>query len=586
MRRERETGGTVSSLIAFSLLYILLTVLVLLFARQILIDISAGAPLGNIYIIPLGIVLPVFLIGSIVIQLIRLVQDRRNNRPGARFKIKLILFFSLISLLSSFPQAVLSLAFIDTAVNSWFSEDMGKALDGGVEIALAYNSEHVENLVGLAESALLDRILREGDRERLWETLREANSALDALQIFGADGERVSFSGDPLLLLSAPPTTIAENGIVPKEFLGTATIQRVVRKYRDAEGEPLQIVFSSRFPDDFGTYAERLTESRQTFRQISEYRTLFRLVMILFYSFFSFPVFLLSILVSFLLSDELIRPIVSLEEATRRATEGDFSYRILGRSRDELSILVSSFNRMMSELENSRRTTIQTEKVTAWQEIAQRLAHEIRNPLTPIKLSAQRILRRHSMDAASVGEILEPAVNSIIREVENLDLLLQEFRDFARLPSPSRRPVKLRRFLTEVWDNYLGGYPEIEFDCTEIDPQIELPLDSDQISRVFTNIFKNAIDSMDGSGRLVMRSDLVRKGNTGYCRIQVEDSGCGIAEEDQAEVFNPYFTTKTHGTGLGLPIVERIIFDHHGQIWFESEKGVGTTFFIDLPMEL
>jgi nitrogen fixation/metabolism regulation signal transduction histidine kinase len=586
MRREREPGGTVSSLIAFTLLYILLIVLVLLFARQILIDISAGEPLGNIYIIPLGIVLPVFLIGTIVARLVRLAQDRRNGRPGARFKIKLILFFSLISLLSSFPQAVLSLAFIDTAVNSWFSEDMGRALDGGVEIALAYNSEHVENLVGLSESALLDRILREGGRERLWETLREANSALDSLQIFSADGEQLSFSGDPLLLLAAPPTTIAENGIVPKEFLGTATVQRVVRKYRDAGGEALQIVFSSRFPEDFGSYAERLTESRQTFRQINEYRPLFRLVMILFYSFFSFPVFLLSILVSFLLSHELIRPIVSLEEATRRATEGDFSYRILGCSRDELSILVSSFNRMMSELENSRRMTIQTEKVTAWQEIAQRLAHEIRNPLTPIKLSAQRILRRHTMDAASVGEILEPAVNSIIREVENLDLLLQEFRDFARLPSPSRRPVKLRRFLTEVWENYLGGYPEIEFDCREIDPKIELPLDSDQISRVFTNIFKNAIESMNGTGRLVLRSDLVRKGNTGYCRIQVEDSGCGIAEEDQAEVFNPYFTTKSHGTGLGLPIVERIIFDHHGQIWFESEKGVGTTFFIDLPMEL
>ena len=91
---------------------------------------------------------------------------------------------------------------------------------------------------------------------------------------------------------------------------------------------------------------------------------------------------------------------------------------------------------------------------------------------------------------------------------------------------------------------------------------------------------------MEGAGRLEVRSDLVKKGNTRYCRIQVEDSGCGIADNVQGEVFNPYFTTKSHGTGLGLPIVERIIFDHHGQIWFESAQGVGTTFFIDLPMEL
>ena len=344
-------------------------------------------------------------------------------------------------------------------------------------------------------------------------------------------------------------------------------------------------MLSSRFPDDFGTAAERLTTSRQTYRQIGEYRGLFRFVIILFYFFFSFPVFLLSLLVSFLLSEELIRPIVALEEATRRASEGDFAYRILGRSRDELSILVSSFNSMMSELENSRRTTLQTEKVTAWQEIAQRLAHEIRNPLTPIKLSAQRILRRWERDPESVGEILSPAVEAIVREVEGLDLLLQEFRDFARLPSPSRRPLKLKQLLEEIRAAYLGGYPEIAFDYGGFDEELELSLDRDQIARVFANIFKNAVEAMEGTGTIVLRSDLVRKGNTRYCRIQVEDSGCGIPEEKQGEVFNPYFTTKSHGTGLGLPIVERIVFDHHGQIWFESEPDVGTTFFIDLPLE-
>ena len=586
MRRgKHQPLGPISSILTVTLLYIILIILVLVLARQILIDISAGEQLDNIYIIPLGIVLPVFLFGTVGLQIIKLIRDRRENRPGTRFKTKLMVFFFAISLLASLPQAILSLAFIDTALHSWYSTDLGEALDGGVEIALAYNSERVDNLVNLAESSLFYRLLNESDYSSLWESLQEANSAVDSLQIFRGF-ESVHFSGDPVLMLDEPPETIAENGIVPKEYLGPVTVQRVAREFRVGDGDIVNIVFSSRFPDDFGASAEKLTQSRQSYRQIQEYKNIFRIILLIFFSYFSLPVFLLAILVSFLLSDELIRPIVSLEEATRRASEGDFSYRILGRSRDELSILTASFNRMMSELENSRRTTLQTEKVTAWQEIAQRLAHEIRNPLTPIKLSAQRILRRYEKDPGRIGEILEGAVSSIIREVENLDLLLQEFRDFARLPRPSRYPIKLANLLDEIGSQYRSGYPGISFDFSAVDRDIELPLDREQISRVFTNLFKNAVEAMGSEGRIIVRTDLVRKGNTRYCRVQVEDSGSGIATENQGEVFHPYFTTKSHGTGLGLPIVERIVFDHHGQIWFESAIGVGTTFFIDLPLEL
>jgi nitrogen fixation/metabolism regulation signal transduction histidine kinase len=582
---KHQPLGPVSNILTVILLYIILIILVLVLARQILIDISRGEQLDNIYIIPLGIVLPVFLFGTVGLQMIKLIRDRRENRPGTRFKTKLMVFFFAISLLASLPQAILSLAFIDTALHSWYSADLGEALDGGVEIALAYNSQRVDNLVNLAESSLFYRLLNEADYRSLWETLQEANSAVDSLQIFRAF-ESLHFSGDPVLILDEPPETIAGNGIVPKEYLGSVTVQRVAREFRIEDGDSINVVFSSRFPDDFGISAEKLTQSRQSYRQIQEYKNIFRIILLIFFSYFSFPVFLLAILVSFLLSDELIRPIVSLEEATRRASEGDFSYRILGRSRDELSILTASFNRMMSELENSRRTTLQTEKVTAWQEIAQRLAHEIRNPLTPIKLSAQRILRRYEKDPSSIGEILDGAVSSIVREVENLDLLLQEFRDFARLPRSSRYPVKLSSLLDETGSRYPSVYPGISFDFSGVDRDIELPLDREQIGRVFTNLFKNAVEAMGSEGKITVRTDLVRKGNTRYCRVQVEDSGCGIATENQGEVFNPYFTTKSHGTGLGLPIVERIVFDHRGQIWFESAPGVGTTFFIDLPLEL
>jgi nitrogen fixation/metabolism regulation signal transduction histidine kinase len=240
---------------------------------------------------------------------------------------------------------------------------------------------------------------------------------------------------------------------------------------------------------------------------------------------------------------------------------------------------------MVSELEYSRLKTKQTEKVSAWQEIAQRMAHEIKNPLTPIKLSAQRLLRKYENADSNFEHVLRNSIDSIIREVENLNTMLQEFRDFARLPLPEPETINLAELVREVIATYSAPHQRIEFDITDINEKIEIKADRKQLYHVFTNLFKNAIDSITEKGKIYLRADLVTKGNLRYCRIQIQDTGSGIEPEQYDQVFNPYFTTKKDGTGLGLPIVERIIFDHNGQVWFESEKGVGTTFFIDVPVE-
>ena len=248
-------------------------------------------------------------------------------------------------------------------------------------------------------------------------------------------------------------------------------------------------------------------------------------------------------------------------------------------------MLTNSFNKMISELDRSRKKIIQTEKVAAWQEIAQRLAHEIRNPLTPIKLSAQRILKKHQTDKDEMEKILVPALTAIIKEVDNLNDLLSEFRDFSRLPAPTLEECDLKGLIEDVCKTYRSSSPLISFHLDLLDENLKIKIDPLQIKQVFANLFKNAAEALRGSGEIHVRADLVKKGNSDYCRIQVQDTGSGIKEDNQAQVFNPYFTTKTHGTGLGLAIVERIIFDHQGQIWFESQNDVGTTFFIDLPMQ-
>ena len=583
MRELRSRTASPAGLISIVLIYILLILLILLFSNQLLRDIAQGESFPSRIIIPLGIAVPGFLIAAVIFNIVRLVRERRSGRPGIRFKIRLVLFFTFIAFLSSIPQTILSISFIDTTLNSWFSSRIGDALEGGVHIALTYYNEEVEELRNLADSPVLKSLLRDVENrpDQAWEDIRSINASVGAMQVFDEEGREIAFFGEDEGRSDVPEQSYPRDGMIVKESFETMTMLKVYKliEYGDRD---YNIVLGSVLSENFDEEARQLTDSLETFKQLERYRTIFRIVLILFYSFFSVPILLLTILVSFFLSDEIIRPIVNLEEATKRVAEGDFSTRILSRSNDELSVLSQSFNSMVSELEKSRKIILQTEKVTAWQDIAQRMAHEIKNPLTPIRLSAERLLRKYRNDPKGFESLLERAVGSIIREVESLNTLLGEFRDFARLPSPDLNPVSLGSILATTLESFVSSYSGIVIDDSGF-RECTVMADRKQLSQAFYNLFKNAVDAMNEEGTINISNSLVTKGNLRYCRIQLQDTGTGIPEEDWDQVFNPYFTTKPKGTGLGLPIVERIIFDHKGYIWFETEPGAGTTFFIDLP---
>ena len=586
MRGLRNATSTTAGLISIVFLYVLLIALILFFSNQMLLEVSRGSSFSNITILPLAIVLPLFLFGSIIFNAVRLLRERAARKPGVRFKIRLILFFTFIVILSSIPQGILSIGFIDTTLNSWFSRRLGDALRGGLEVALEYYNDKLENLRAFDENSLARLYVEDLETapDRAWRRIREINPDLDSMQIVDAGGSELFFMGDGIARMDPLAVARRGEGTLSKESRGEATVLRLVKEVL-LSGEQRYIVFSMVLPSGFDDKAQELTKALETFRQLERYRTVFRLVLIAFFSLFSLPMILLSILVSFLLSEEIIRPIVNLEDATRRVAEGDYSFRILARSKDELYILIRSFNKMVSELERSRKEILQTEKVTAWQEIAQRMAHEIKNPLTPIRLSAERILRKYKNQQEDLGTALENGISAIIREVDNLTRLLAEFRDVAKVQPVELERVRLRELVEETVSVYDASYPGTSMETEEVPEEILIKVDRKQLGRVLGNLFKNAIEAMDGKGTLFVRADLVMKGDLKYARIQIQDTGSGIEADHYGQVFNPYFTTKKKGTGLGLSIVERIIFDHGGEIWFESESGTGTTFFIDLPAE-
>ncbi|MBI3357777.1 MAG: HAMP domain-containing protein [Nitrospirae bacterium] len=225
---------------------------------------------------------------------------------------------------------------------------------------------------------------------------------------------------------------------------------------------------------------------------------------------------------------------------------------------------------------------IKAQKVAAWQEVARRVAHEIKNPLTPIQLSAQRLRKKFFERSPDLERVFDDATNVIINEVGSLKHMLDEFSKFARLPVPQMTRQSLHDVLQEVVTLYREAQKDIDV-IVELDEDLpSINFDREQLKRVFVNLFDNAIQAMNQQGRLWVSTkyDTKRK----RVVVTVADEGPGIAPEDQERLFVPYFTRKKTGTGLGLAIVRRIITDHEGQIQAGNNQPKGATFTFDLPV--
>ncbi len=225
---------------------------------------------------------------------------------------------------------------------------------------------------------------------------------------------------------------------------------------------------------------------------------------------------------------------------------------------------------------------MRAQKIAAWQEVARRMAHEIKNPLTPIQLSAERIRKKYSERSGDLDAIVEEGTTAIVREVGALKNLVNEFSRFARLPAPNPVPTGLGDVVAAALALYDGTHPGVTFrsQCEVGLPPV--PVDPEQIKRVLVNLLDNAIAAMSGQGTIEVAAR--REPNLGTVRLEVADDGPGIPPEDRDRLFLPYFSTKKKGTGLGLAIVHRIVTDHHGRIAVEDNRPRGVRFVVELPV--
>jgi two-component system nitrogen regulation sensor histidine kinase NtrY len=225
---------------------------------------------------------------------------------------------------------------------------------------------------------------------------------------------------------------------------------------------------------------------------------------------------------------------------------------------------------------------IKAQKVAAWQEVARRIAHEIKNPLTPIQLCSQRLRRKLNQKAPEYSPLVNECTNTIIREVDELKALVDEFSRFARMPPANLQPNDIGKVIEDTVSLYTE-LPDGSRITTNLAPDMPtINIDSEQIKRVLINLIDNALHAANGKQEISISTKY--EPGLQIARLEVADQGVGISDEDKEKLFMPYFSTKKSGTGLGLAIVQRIITDHHGYIRAEDNESRGTKFIIDLPV--
>jgi signal transduction histidine kinase len=284
--------------------------------------------------------------------------------------------------------------------------------------------------------------------------------------------------------------------------------------------------------------------------------------------------------IGYWLAERIADPVNRLTRATRRIAHGDLDARIVARSSDELRRLVDDFNRMATELQVQQKELERTHRLEAWAEMARQVAHEIKNPLTPIQLNAEHLRRVHADRGAPMSPILEDCVATILTQVKLLRQIASEFSSFASAPQARPAAVSVRELLRDAIDPYRIGLEQrvqITVDAPGGLPRVFV--DRTLVARALTNIVENALHAMPGTGSLTVRAEHVDSA----VRIRITDTGAGMDQEALDRAFEPYFSTKTTGTGLGLPIAKRNIELNGGTIAVESERDRGTTVELALP---
>lgn len=347
-----------------------------------------------------------------------------------------------------------------------------------------------------------------------------------------------------------------------KEMIGKLSFQSMYAPVRDEEGKPYAYV---NIP-----YFSSQNELKQ---EISNF-----LVTLINLNAF---IFLIAGLIALLITNRITHSFSIISDKMKEVNLGKLNEAIAWSRDDEIGVLVKEYNKMVAKLGASAEALAKSEREGAWREMARQVAHEIKNPLTPMKLSIQYLQKAINNNQSNVKELSSNVANTLVEQIDHLSKIAADFSQFANIGNTNVTRFDLHDVISSLKGLY-GSDEKVDLDWTPVTEPLLMEADKTQMNRLFTNLLGNAVEACMGNGACNIEvKEILYDGSV---RISIKDNGEGIAPDMQSRIFVPNFTTKSSGTGLGLAMCKGIVEQAHGKIWFETEKNKGTTFFVELPL--
>jgi nitrogen fixation/metabolism regulation signal transduction histidine kinase len=499
----------------------------------------------------------------------------------SRFERKIMFAIAAVAIVPLLGALLLGQRVLREAYEVGVNPRVRKELEQGLELY----REHFASLRRAAEQAAdatasdhtLIVAVRAGDRgaaARRLDQLLARHDGVARVRVVSAAGQEL---------------TRAERGERLQPSMRLLELERALDDRERAQPERLLITIAA--PSEPFMAYQRAGELVEVYSRLQSESALLSTFFLVVYIGFLLSVIVAALAVGVAISRRVTRRVAVLADATERVGSGDLTVEVPTEVDDEVGDLTKAFNAMVRDLRDSRGRIEYLQRIGAWQEFARRLAHEIKNPLTPIQLAVQEVHRSYRGDDAAYRRRLDDALAIVEEEVATLRRLVSEFSAFAKLPQASLEAADLNEFVRELDRSLqsvaeeLEGGARVEVECIATTAPLPVAIDAMMLKRAVDNLVRNSIQALSAdagrdTGHVRVRAQLAGQ----YALLQVADDGPGVAANERARVFDPYYTTKPEGTGLGLAIVKKVVLEHAGEIECEPSELGGAMFTIRLPL--
>jgi len=521
----------------------------------------------------------------IIREIYKIYMSRKREELGSETSLRYIIFFSTTTLLPAVIVAVFSLILFNVTIQQYFNKKIKSIVHNSREVALNY----VEETKNSIEADILLMLMDIDKKSTMfYENPKRFLNLLSGQRLLRRLDEVHILDGAGTILMSNIIDSSMDYVPPPEEAMIRAVEGKPVRITDPETNRTSALVKLNNFIDTYLyivkfmdpkliDYLKETNYAIGFYYTVRDQRTGIQISFAIIYVLIVSLLLFLSVVIALNFSSRLTRPIINLIGASEKISSGDLTTKVPNISTDkEFEKLNENFNLMIDKLKKQQEKLILSERHSAWENVARKLAHEIKNPLTPIQLSIDRIREKYLNKVGDENKNLSNYLDTMTKQIKDIEHLVTEFSDFARMPKPVFKTINLSNIISRSLNLHSPSEPEIKFNANNRKEKILFKGDEEQINRVFINLIKNSIESihekkkknLDFKGKI----NIDINQDSDYIYATVIDNGVGFDNVDKTKMLTPYFTTKKTGTGLGLAVVTKIISDHNGVVEFNSNK--------------